>query len=77
VKTLSEFVGSQRLTCAPLEVTNINDDAARTTSVNQFKQVQRLKTQLDQYTDLQSGAPHSGTGRAPQGCVCLRERNVP
>ena len=31
---------------------NLKGDEARSTFVNLFKEVQRLKTQLDQYTDL-------------------------
>ncbi|WFE71036.1 type I restriction endonuclease subunit R [Halomonas sp. M1] len=36
----------------PEGVYNLKGDAARTEFVNRFKEVQRLKTQLDQYTDL-------------------------
>jgi type I restriction enzyme R subunit len=36
----------------PQEVYNIKGDAARIAFVKNFKEVQRLKTQLDQYTDL-------------------------
>jgi len=36
----------------PQEVYNIKGDAARVEFINRFKEVQRLKTQLDQYTDL-------------------------
>ncbi len=52
VKMLDEFMKSQRLTYAPEEVPNLKGDAARGQFVNLFKEVQRLKTQLDQYTDL-------------------------
>ena len=44
---------SQGLACAPLRgVPNLRGDAARAAFVTHFKEVQRLKTQLDQYTDL-------------------------
>ena len=43
---------SQRLACAPEEVANLKGDTARSQFINLFKEVQRLKTQLDQYTDL-------------------------
>ena len=40
------------LECNPSEVHNLKGDAARAEFINTFKEVQRLKTQLDQYTDL-------------------------
>jgi type I restriction enzyme, R subunit len=52
VKTLDKFMQSQGLTYAPEEVPNLRGDEARGQFVNLFKEVQRLKTQLDQYTDL-------------------------
>jgi type I restriction enzyme R subunit len=36
----------------PQEVYNLKGDAARISFVKNFKEVQRLKTQLDQYTDI-------------------------
>ena len=52
VKKLAEFMQSQGLASAPEEVANLKGDAARGQFINLFKEVQRLKTQLDQYTDL-------------------------
>ena len=52
VTKLDEFMQSQGLACAPEEVTNLKGDTARSQFINLFKEVQRLKTQLDQYTDL-------------------------
>jgi type I restriction enzyme R subunit len=49
---LADFMQSQGLTNAPEDVANLKGDAARSQFVNLFKEVQRLKTQLDQYTDL-------------------------
>jgi type I restriction enzyme R subunit len=49
---LGEFMQSQGLAVTPEEVPNLKGDAARTQFVQLFKEVQRLKTQLDQYTDL-------------------------
>lgn len=43
---------SQGLANAPEEVANLKGDVARAQFVNLFKDVQRFKTQLDQYTDL-------------------------
>ena len=52
VKKLENFMKSQGLACAPEEVPNLKGDAARGQFINLFKDVQRFKTQLDQYTDL-------------------------
>ena len=52
VKKLNEFMKSQGLESAPEEVPNLKGDTARAQFINLFKDVQRLKTQLDQYTDL-------------------------
>ena len=52
VDKLDEFMRSQGLACAPEEVPNLKGDAARGQFINLFKEVQRFKTQLDQYTDL-------------------------
>ena len=52
VQKLGEFMQSQGLACTPSAVANLKGDAARAAFVTHFKEVQRLKTQLDQYTDL-------------------------
>jgi type I restriction enzyme R subunit len=52
VKNLDGFMKSQGLDCAPEAVPNLKGDEARAAFINHFKEVQRLKTQLDQYTDL-------------------------
>jgi type I restriction enzyme R subunit len=52
VQNLDAFMKSQGLDCAPEAVPNLKGDAARAAFVEHFKEVQRLKTQLDQYTDL-------------------------
>lgn len=52
VTELEKFMKSQGLQCKPEEVNNLKGDAARGEFINKFKEVQRLKTQLDQYTDL-------------------------
>ncbi|CCH48338.1 type I restriction endonuclease subunit R [Pseudodesulfovibrio piezophilus] len=54
VKKLDQFMESQGLSCTPEEVPNLHGDAARSQFINLFKDVQRLKTKLDQYTDLTS-----------------------
>ena len=52
VNDLEKFMDSQGLVCTPENVNNLKGDAARSEFINRFKEVQRLKTQLDQYTDL-------------------------
>lgn len=52
VQKLDGFMKSQGLACTPSDVANLKGDAARAAFVTHFKEVQRLKTQLDQYTDL-------------------------
>ena len=52
VQKLADFLQSQGLACAPESVHNLKGDEARAAFIQNFKEVQRLKTQLDQYTDL-------------------------
>lgn len=52
VKELGQFMESHGLEAAPEQVFNIPGDEAKAQIVNKIKEVQRLKTQLDQYTDL-------------------------
>lgn len=52
VQKLDAFMKSQGLDCAPDAVPHLKGDAARAVFIERFKEVQRLKTQLDQYTDI-------------------------
>ncbi len=52
VEKLGLFLQEHNLVCEPQEVYNLKGDAARIAFVQNFKEVQRLKTQLDQYTDI-------------------------
>lgn len=52
VAKLGDFMQEQNLLIEPEEVYNIRGDAARIAFIENFKKVQKLKTQLDQYTDL-------------------------
>lgn len=52
VKELVTFMQSSGLECKPEEVNNLKGDIARAEFITRFKEVQRLKIQLDQYTDL-------------------------
>ncbi|MDD4821661.1 MAG: type I restriction endonuclease subunit R [Bacteroidales bacterium] len=52
VEALGVFMQDHNLVSEPQEVYNLKGDAARISFVKNFKEVQRLKTQLDQYTDI-------------------------
>lgn len=52
VEKLGAFMQEHNVANEPQEVYNLKGDAARIAFVKNFKEVQRLKTQLDQYTDL-------------------------
>ncbi|MDR2666910.1 MAG: type I restriction endonuclease subunit R [Holosporales bacterium] len=54
VADLDKFMHSHGLECVPEEVNNLKGDVARAEFINRFKEVQRYKTQLDQYTDLKT-----------------------
>ena len=49
---LNDFLQSQGLEAKPEAIANLKGDDARAQFINRFKEVQRLQTQLDQYTDL-------------------------
>ena len=51
VKKLDLFMQSQGLTCTPDDVNHLKGDAARILFIERFKEVQKLTTQLAQYTD--------------------------
>ncbi len=53
VQKLDSFMKSQGVDCTPSAVANLKGDAAKAAFITHFKEVQRLKTQLDQYTDLE------------------------
>jgi type I restriction enzyme, R subunit len=49
---LDDFMKSQGLEAKPESVPALRGDEARAAFIERFREVQRLKTQLDQYTDL-------------------------
>jgi len=53
VARMAGFMEKKNLVCEPEQVYNLKGDGARIEFVNRFKEVQRLKTQLDQYTELE------------------------
>ncbi len=52
VESLGVFMHQNNLAAEPQEVYNLKGDSARIAFIKNFKEVQRLKTQLDQYTDI-------------------------
>ena len=52
VADLGAFMQSQGLEAKPNQVNNLMGDDARAQFIKRFKEVQRLQTELDQYTDL-------------------------
>jgi type I restriction enzyme R subunit len=52
IAALNAFMTTQGLDARPEQVSNLQGDDARAGFIKYFKEVQRLKTQLDQYTDL-------------------------
>ncbi len=52
VNEMAKFMKSSNLVAEPEEVYNLRGDVAKIEFINRFKEVQRLRTQLEQYTDL-------------------------
>lgn len=52
VKSLREFMNLHDLEFKAEEVANLREDDAKAGFINRFKEVQRYKTQLNQYTDI-------------------------
>ncbi len=52
VSVLENFMNSQGLSIKPEDVANLKGDEARRQYISKFKDIQKLKTRLDQYTDL-------------------------
>ena len=52
VDQLQTFMQTKGLACEPSQVVNLKGDTAKAEFINHFKEVQKLKTQLEQYTDL-------------------------
>lgn len=52
VERLNEFMSAQNMVCEAESVYNLQGDESRLGFIDCFKEVQRYKTQLDQYTDI-------------------------
>ena len=66
VKQLESFMEAQGEPCTPDAVNNLKGDTARAEFINRFKEVQRIKTQLDQYTDLNDEQKQQIEQRLPE-----------
>ena len=66
VAQLETFMQAQGQPCTPEAVNNLKGDTARAEFINRFKEVQRLKTQLDQYTDLSAEQQQQIEQRLPE-----------
>src|SRR5690554_7640738 len=53
VEDLGLFMQEKDLSTEPEEVYNLKGNVARIAFIKNFKEVQRIKTELDQYTDLE------------------------
>ena len=67
VDDLGRFMQSQGLEARPDQVNNLKGNEARALFINRFKEVQRLQTQLDQYTDLTSAQRKQIEQTLPEG----------
>ncbi|MBC6402485.1 MAG: type I restriction endonuclease subunit R [Hyphomonadaceae bacterium] len=54
-RRLKDFMTSQGLDGRPERVADLKGDEARAAFINRFREVRRLTTRLDQYTDLDTG----------------------
>ncbi len=59
ITKLQTFMQSKGLDCTPSEAANLNGDTAKAEFINHFKEVQKLKTQIDQYTELDQAQQQS------------------
>ncbi|WP_020560780.1 type I restriction endonuclease subunit R [Thiofilum flexile] len=56
VDKLEKFMAEKGLACEPSQVVNLKGDNAKAGFINHFKEIQKLKTQLAQYTDLDTAS---------------------
>jgi len=66
VKDLEGFFKEHDLPCSPDSAHKLKGDEARADFLNKFKEVQRLTTQLDQYTDLTTEQKQKIAESAPE-----------
>ncbi|GIZ15217.1 type I restriction endonuclease subunit R [Capnocytophaga catalasegens] len=52
IQTFGDFMQANNLQATPQDVANLRGDSARIAFIKNFKEIQRFRTELDQYTDL-------------------------
>ena len=73
VGKLETFMAAKGLACEPSQVVNLKGDTAKAEFINHFKEVQKLKTQLEQYTDLdEQGKQTTSRSCPPTPCAASR-----
>jgi len=65
VEQLDNFMKAKGLTCEPSQVVNLKGDSAKAEFITHFKEVQKLKTQLEQYTDLDEQSQQTIEAKLP------------
>lgn len=65
VANLETFMAGKGLACEPAQVANLKGDSAKAEFINHFKEVQKLKAQLEQYTDLDADSKLTIEERLP------------
>jgi len=66
VAAMEQYMTQSGLVCEPQAVYNLKGDTARIEFITRFKEVQRLKTQLDQYTDIDEAQQHTINAILPE-----------
>lgn len=69
VDQLDKFMQSKGLACEPSQVVNLKGDTAKAEFINHFKEVQKLKTQLEQYTDLDEQSKQTIQQKLPENTL--------
>jgi len=69
VGDLEKFMADKGLACEPSQVVNLKGDTAKAEFINYFKEVQKLKTQLDQYTDLEETSKQAIEQKLPNDAL--------
>lgn len=67
---LQQFMDLQDLECRPEQVNNLKGDMAKAQFIHYFKEVQKVKTQLEQYTDLTDTQQKTMNNLLPPDDLC-------
>ncbi|MCG8551627.1 MAG: DEAD/DEAH box helicase family protein, partial [Desulfobacterales bacterium] len=69
VQHLDDFMQAKGLSCTPSDVQNLKGDSAKAEFIDYFKTVQKLKTQIDQYTRLSEEEARTVEQALPQDAL--------